>query len=922
MSSPNPETRLHGRLRECERLNHLVAATKAGESQVLVLRGEPGIGKTALLEYVAVRATGCRVVRAGGTESEMELAFAGLHQLCVPMLDRLDQLPEPQREALATAFGLSAGDPPDRFLVGLAVLSLFSDLAERQPVLCLIDDGQWLDRVSAQVLAFVARRLLAERVAMVFAVRDSSGIQALAGLPELVVSGLRERDARALLESAVAGPMDERVRDRIVAETRGNPLALLELPRDLAAEQLAGRFAPPAASPLATRIEQSFLTRLQPLPEPTRRLLLVAAAEPIGDVSLLLHATGQLGIGPGSAAPAEAAGLFELGPRVRFRHPLVRSAIYRTASPEQRRTAHRALAEATDPEADPDRRAWHLAQATLGTDEDVAADLERSAGRAQARGGLAAAAAFLERAVKLTPDPARRARRALAAAQAKLQAGSAQAATALLAGAESGPLDDLERAQCDVLRGQLAFISSHGRDAPPLLVAAARQFQTIEPRLARDTYLDALAAALFVGRFGGDVSVREVAAAVDAATLESAGAPDLLLAGLTETITNGYGAGASGLKRAVAAFRADTIATPEAVRWLWLATHAAHDVWDEDSWRVLSDTHIRLARQAGALHILPLALSARTGLHLFAGELRLASSLVEEIGAVTAATGSQLPPYGALGLAAYRGREAEASALVEAALDDVHSRGEGMGLTLVQHAQAVLYNGLGQYDRAFAAAQQGAAHPSELAFSAWSLVQLVEAAVRTDRHSQAVDAADRLASITRPCGTDWALGIEARSFALVAEGEEAEHLYREALDRLARTALPLELARTRQLYGEWLRREKRRVGARAQLSVAHEMFSQCGAEAFAERARRELHAAGAAAHKRTVATRETLTPQEAQIARLAAAGLTNPEIGTELFLSHHTVEWHLRKVFSKLGVSSRKQLRETPTVGVTAAEPA
>src|SRR5580700_11104492 len=474
---------LRGRLRELGFLGRLIEAVRAGESQVLVLSGEAGVGKTALLDYVAGHAPGCRVVRAVGVQSEMELAFAGLQQLCKPLLDHLGRLPGPQGQALQTAFGLSAGPAPDRFLVGLAVLSLLSDAAEEQPLLCLVDDQQWLDHASAQVLGFVARRLEAESVGLVFAARQPS--DHVAGLPELVIEGLGEDDARALLDSVLTGPLDARVRDRIVAETRGNPLALLELPTGLTPAELAGGFGFPGAAPLSGTIEASFRRRVQALPDQSRRLLLVAAADPTGDPGLVWRAAGLLGIGAEAAGPAAGAGLVEFGAWVAFRHPLVRTAVYRSASPLQRRDVHRALAEVTDPRADPDRRAWHLAQAAAGPDEDVAGELERSAGRARARGGLAAAAAFLERAALLTADPARRAGRTLAAAQAGLQAGAFGKALELLAMAEAEPPDELQSARADWLRGQIASASGLGGDAPSLLLKAARRLEPLDLDLAR-----------------------------------------------------------------------------------------------------------------------------------------------------------------------------------------------------------------------------------------------------------------------------------------------------------------------------------------------------------------------------------------------------------------------------------------------------
>jgi hypothetical protein len=655
------------RLPERAALSRLLDGARAGRSGVLVVRGEPGVGKTALLDWAVGSAAGLRVVRVAGVESEMELAFAALQQLCAPMLGQLAGLPDPQRAALGVAFGLETGAAPDRFLVGLAVLSLLSEVAERQPLLCVVDDAQWLDRASAQVLAFVARRLLAEPVALVVAAREPG--EEFRGLPELAVGGLGEGDARELLGSVVGGPLDERVRDRIVAETRGNPLALLELPR--------GVPGVPGVPGLSGRIEESFRRRLEVLPAATQLLMLVAAAEPAGEPTLVWRAAERLGIGAEALVPAADAGLLTIGERVVFRHPLVRSAVYRAAPPADRRAAHQALADATDPQADPDRRAWHRAQATLGPDEDVACELERSAGRAQARGGLAAAAAFLERSAALTLDPARRAGRALAAAEATYQAGAFDATLGLLGTAEAGPLDELQRARADLLHGQIAFSSSRGSDAPPLLLKAARQFESLDPRLARETYLDALAAAQFAGRLALGGGMREVAEAARAAPppLGPAGGPDLLLDGLALLVTEGYSAGAPVLRQAVSTFRGTDISREQELRWLWLASRAAWMVWDYDSWDVLSGRQVALARDAGALIALPIALSTRAGVHLFAGEFTEAASMVAQAESAIGATGSSIAPYGALALAAFRGQEARAAGLIQTATDDVRRRG-------------------------------------------------------------------------------------------------------------------------------------------------------------------------------------------------------------------------------------------------------
>jgi DNA-binding CsgD family transcriptional regulator len=910
MPSSDPGLVLRGRRADCDALDRLLESVRAGQSQVLVLRGEAGVGKSALLEYLVQRASGCRLARAAGVEYEMELAYAGLHQLCAPMLDLRDRLPDPQRDALAAAFGLSAEPAPERFVVGLAVLGLLSEAAEEQPLVCVVDDAQWLDRTSALALAFVARRLLAESVGLVFAVREPSDLRELAGLSELVVGGLGEDDSRALLDSALPGPIDERVRDRMVAESRGNPLALLELPRGLTPAELAGGFGLPDVIPLENRIEQSFVRRLEPLPNETRRLLLMAAAEPVGDAAMLWRTAEQLGLGADASAPAQAAGLIELGARVRFRHPLVRSAVYRAASLPERQQAHRALAEATDPDVDPDRRAWHRAHAADAPDEEVAAELERSASRAAARGGIAAAAAFLERAAELAPDPASRGARALAAAQAKLEAGAPEAAHALAAAAELTPLDELRSARLQRLRAQIAFALRRGSDAPPLLLDAAKRLVSVDPQLARETCLEALAAAIFAGRGVNGKDVLHVVHAAPAAS-QSAAAIDLLLNGLATRVTQGYGAAVPPLREALEAFRQDDGDSPATNRWLWLACRIAADLWEHEIWDELAARGVRRARATGALNVLPIAASYRAGVHVHAGEYAEASALLEEASAITQATHTALLVQAKQMVAAYRGNEVEALELIEAGRRDATARGQGMALSMVECANALLLNGLGRYEEALAAGQRACAQ-DELSLYALALVELVEAAVRARRPQVAATALERLSERTRASGTEWALGIEARSRALVTDGPSAEPLYEEAVERLARGHLAPHLARAQLVYGEWLRRENRRVDARAQLRPAHETFSRIGAEAFAERARRELQATGETARRRTDDTRGVLTAQEAQIARLAHDGLSNPEIGAQLFISPRTVQYHLHKVFRKLEITSRNQLGRLP----------
>ncbi|MEV0821674.1 helix-turn-helix transcriptional regulator [Nonomuraea rubra] len=911
MVSTDAKSRLRGRRAECEALDRLVATVQDGRSSVLVLRGEAGIGKTALLEHARAAAAGCRIARAAGVESEMELAYGGLHQLCAPFLDRLDRLPEPQRDALGTAFGLSAGTPPDRFMVGLAVLSLLADVSEREPLICLVDDAQWLDHVSAQTLAFVARRLLAERIGLVLAVREPCLETELAGLPELAVGRLSDGDARALLDSVIPGRMDDRVRDRIVAEAQGNPLALLELPLGLTPAELAGGFGLPDAGPLAAQIEQSFMRRYRPLPPETRQLLLVAAAEPLGDVTLLMRAVELLGIESGAAGPAEAAGLVTIGTRVRFRHPLVRSMTYRAASLEDRQRAHRVLAEATDPEVDPDRRAWHLANATACADEEVAAELERSAERARARGGVAAAAAFLQRAAELTPDPVQRGVRGLAAARAKFRAGGYDAARGLLDAAELSPMDERDHAQADLLRGQITFASTSAGAALPLLLKAARRLEPLDAGLARETYRDALNAAMAAGRLPSGAQAADIAGATLAAP---PGPPprrnDLLLNGVALAATEGYAAGVPLVRQALDDFRADGVSREEGLGWLPFACRMAHNVWDFETWSVLSVRLADLARETGALSVLPSALHMLVANRVLAGELDFAGVLADEAATIGEVTGSRsLAQYSALVLEAWRGREAETRQAREAVLRDPAIQGEGKVDTATQWATAVLCNGLGRYEDAYAAAERSAAHPQELGGTYMrSLIELVESAARSGRRARAAEAAQRIDEMARAAGTDWALGTSALTRAQASGGAEAEALYQEAIERLGRTEVRTSLARARLLYGEWLRRENRRVDAREHLGLAYEALSQMGAEAFAERARHELQATGETVRKRTVDEPATLTAQEAHIARLAGEGLTNPEIGAQLFISPHTVEWHLRKVFTKLGIVSRKQI--------------
>ena len=898
---------LVGRATECAKLNELLAEAHLGQSSVLVLRGEPGIGKSALLDYAAEHAQGCRVLRATGVEWEMELPFAGLHQLCVGLLGGGGRLAAPQRDALTTAFGLSSGAQPDRFLVGLAVLSLLSDAADEDPLLCLVDDVQWLDRSSVQVLAFVARRLVAEAVVLVFAEREPSTLEELAGLPELRLAGVPDASARELLASVIGPPLDERVRDRILAETHGNPLALLELPRGSSPGRLAGGFGIPGDGSVPERIEASFGRRVERLPAATKRLMLVAAADPTGEPALLVRAADELGISTQELAPAEADGLLELGLQVAFRHSLLRSAIYRAAPTEERRAAHQALAAATDPGLDPDRRVWHRAHATVGPDDDVADELEQSAERARARGGLAAAAAFLERAAALTAEPGRRARRALEAAATKQLAGDHHSALTLLATASAGPLDEFDLAMLQRLHGQILLDLRRAADALPLLVDAATRLEPIDPGLARDTHLEAIRAAGVAARLGPGMLEAAKAARAAPPRPGEPRAVDVLLDGLAIRFTDGYAASAPVLKDALSMLVKEGNRETPAPRWPWLARRVAPDLFADDTWKSIATRGVQLARETGALAVLPLALNNLASLHCLEGDFDGAAALLDEADAIAAAINVEPIVFGRLSLAGFRGIEKDAVTLFDATEAVAIARGEGVVLTFSEHARAILYNGLGRYETALGPAQTASAQ-DELLISIWALPELVEAAARSGQVDVANAAIERLSDCTGAAGTELALGIEARSRALLSEGSLAEGLYLEAIDRLERSRAAFELTRSRLVYGEWLRRDRRRTDAREHLRGARDGFTSMGAEAFASRAARELLATGETARKRTDETRDDLTAQELQIAHMARNGLSNAEIGARLFISPRTVEYHLHKVFAKLSITTREHL--------------
>jgi DNA-binding CsgD family transcriptional regulator len=911
---------LIGRHVEREAIDTLLAGARAGSSGALVVRGEAGIGKTALLQHATGVAaqSGFLVQSSSGSESESQFAFAGLHQLCGPLLEQGAALPDPQRLALAVAFGEQRGDSPDRFLVGLATLNLLAEAAEASPTLCVVDDVQWLDEASAQVFAFVARRISAERIAFVFALREHApgepapaAVAALGGMPEVHLRGLSDQDARSLLDSELVTRLDHRVLERVVAEAHGNPMALLELPLSAQSAHLAGGFELPAVIDVPRRVEESFRHRSAELPTNTRLLILLAAAEPTGDAELFWRAASHAGIGADAVDPAEGAGLLEVGSSVRFRHPLVRSAVYRDATPPDRRRAHAVLAAVTDATTDPDRRAWHRAQAVLGTDEDAAADLERSAGRARSRGGLAASAAFMEHAARLTPDPAMRATRALDAAFAAHEAGASEAASELLALAQAGPLDAHQNARVDLLRARIAFENARAGEGLEKLLSAARGLAEPNPVLSRETYLEALDAAIVTGGVGTGLHLRDVAEAAHAAprTGGRQAPTDLLLDGLVTTFTEGYGVGAPVLRRALETFVAESGADPAGSasirRWGWLASRTAMAVFDDELVHTLTDRHVSSARAAGDLATLPSALLVKSVMSVLGGEFLEAAGHAE----VAAATRTVPLLHAQLILAAWRGQAERTQEIRSVMVRESAGRGGSTEIALTQYAMAVLHNGLGEYAAARVAAT-AAFESIELTQSNLAHSELVEAACRSGEPQHAVHALDELIARARASGTGWGLGLAAVSQALMTDGPEAERHYRESIEQLGRSRTGALLARSRLLYGEWLRREGRRQDAREQLRTAHEQFSRMGADAFAERAARELRATGEHPRARVSQATDALTPHELHIARMVAGGATSREIGVQLFLSPRTIEAHLRNIFQKLGITSRRQLRD------------
>jgi DNA-binding CsgD family transcriptional regulator len=901
-----------GRTSERRLIDEALDHARRGQSAALVIRGEPGVGKTALLRYAARQASGLRVAHVEGIQAEIELPFSGIHRLCAPFLAELDGLPEPQRNALHVAFGLASGETPDKFLVALAVLNLLATSAAERPLLCVVDDAQWLDATSLGALGFVARRVVADAMAMVFALREPATTGALERLPQVVLEGLDEPDARALLALAVAGPLEERVRDRIIGETRGNPLALLELSRRMSPGERAGGFAPAASGDVHDLLAQEYRRRVASLPEPTQLLVLLAAAEPLGDAALLWRAAAHLSIEPDALASATKAGLLEVDDRVRFHHPLVRSAVYAAASPDQRRRAHQALAAASDPEGAADSRAWHRALATAEPDEAVAHELERAAARAQDRGGLSAAAALLERATMLTPDPAHQAARALAAAEVCFRAGDFHATERLLATAQGGALDDFQRARAALVRGHAAAVSRSGNDVAALLLEAARQLEPFDLSLARRAYLTAWTAAVIAHHLGGAQALVEISKAVrNLPPLPSDPDPlDLAIDGFARLVTEGHATAMPILRRA--GHEVLNLPVEDVLRWGWQLGGVRSAIWDDDAIAVY-ERQAQLVRGAGALAELPVHLQALALERAWRGDLAGARRLVTEADSIASSIGNKVPPFALLRVLALEGREEEASPLIDEVIVSGASQGQGIAVMVAHWASAVLNNGLGRFERAKADAAEVVSKGILPWLSMWASCELIEAAARSGDADLAHAALNGLLQTTQPASSHLARGIETRSLALLAD-DSADELYLEALTHLAQSGNRTEVARAELLYGEWLSVQGSLREARVRLRTAEGMFVDIGMQAFAARAQRGLVVAGAKPRMRPDnLVPADLTSQEGQIIGLARDGLTNAQIGAQLFLSPRTVEWHLHKAFGKLGIDSREKLADVLT---------
>ncbi|MEI9514453.1 AAA family ATPase [Agromyces sp. CCNWLW213] len=899
-----------GRARERSLVEGLLERTRKGAGGALVITGDPGIGKTVLLDHGVGAAVGFRVATATGVQAERELPFAGLQRVLSAVPDAADRLPESQGDAIRVALGGADQPAPRPFVLGMAVLGLLREAARDGPVLCAVDDVHWLDASSVQVLGFVARRVERLPVAMLFVKRAGLDVAGVDGIPTLALGGLDETDSRVLLRSIAGGPMDEEVMARILAESGGNPLMIQEGTRASLVHGLEREPGPDArALPVVNRLEQAFGSRIAQLPEPAAVVLLLAAADPTGDPRLIARAANGIGRSIDDLEAAEAAGLVRIGRRLTFEHPLVRSAAYGRASPEELRRVHAALAEATDRQRDPDRRAWHQALGTFGLSETAAAALEQSAGRAGARGGFLAAAAFYERAVHLAESPATRLRCAVAGATALELAGAQPRALRMLTEARRDADDPADRARLDVVRGRLLFTLERSERPVELFLSAARTLAEFDRAASREAYLDALSAATLAASGEDGSGIRSIAEGTRAAPPPAPGerrTVDRLLDVMRDLVVAEPAASLPLLRRHLLEFSDVSEEPGIRARWLWIASRLAAIGWDDARWSAFIDEGAATARAAGALTAVAATITTGVSLELLRGRGARARELADEALEIWDSIAIPRAAYGVGAIAAWEG-EPEGEDLLRAALDDGEQRGEGMVRPFVHWARALHAVGGMRYDEGLTHALAATRYPLVIVYSTWALVEAVESGARGGDRAAAEQAMQRLAVSTEASGSDWALGVRARSAALLADRpEEAERLHLEAIDRLLRTGLRAEQARGELLYGEWLRRQRRRADARVHLDRAHAAFAEMGAHAFRRRVEGELAALGAAAPAATESGE--LSTQEIVVARLASEGLSNAAIATRMHLSASTVDYHLRKAFRKLGISSRARL--------------